>query len=206
MDEVRKTYVEINKKVFRLRDGELREIQQKYGAVYKKSLGVPLISLEDIASEYKASHEVAKLLWDFGGREQTLLAAMLEEPQKINVEMLAPYLVKAITSEFYEQITFRLLRKLQNPEEIIRKWLKMEAEALHIYAILLLGYSPFVVDESIINLIQNSSIPKHSYKEKVVYRVLLKVGLFSESNKELLRKVLKDKEEYQDLLGELSEF
>lgn len=206
MDKARKTYIEINKKVFHLRDGELREIQQKYGVTYKKSLGVPLVSLENIASEYQPSHEVAKLLWSFGGREQTLLAAMLEEPDKITDDILVPYLLEAQTTELYEQITFRLLRKLPNPKEIINKWLKTESEVLHIYAILLLGYTPSTADEHIIHLIQNVSITQNSYKAKVVYRSLLKVGLTTEKNKELLLKILENDKKFEDLLIELAMF
>ncbi len=74
MDEIRQKYITINKQIFNLRDGEVLQMQQEYGAKHKKSLGVPIIALENLARKHKASHDVAKLLWEFGGREQTIVS------------------------------------------------------------------------------------------------------------------------------------
>ncbi len=61
MEAIRAKYVEINKRVFNNRDGEILQMQKEYGITYIKSLGVSIVSLENIAKDYEPSHELAKL-------------------------------------------------------------------------------------------------------------------------------------------------
>ncbi len=64
MDTIRAKYVEINKRIFNNRDGEILQMQKEYGTTYTKSLGVSILSLENIAKDYEASHQLAGRVGD----------------------------------------------------------------------------------------------------------------------------------------------
>lgn len=206
MDTVRQQYIAINKRIFNQRDGELREIQQEYGAIYKKSLGVPIVSLQNIASDYECSHELAKLLWAFGGREQTLLAAMLDEPEKLTKTQLESYLCHTHTPELWEQITRQLLRRLPHAKDCIESWLAQQDETLHIFAVLALGHLPELFSDKILQSVMNLPVKESSYLQKCLRRVLLKVGIKNKPAYQLMKQHLKMHSCYPSLLEEIANF
>ncbi len=206
MDTTREQFTAINRRIFNLRDGEVLQIQKEYGATYKKSMGVAIISLENIAKDYAPSHDLAKLFWEFNGREQTLMAGMLEEPEKVNIQELESYLLKTHTPEFWEQLTKMLIRKLPNLANLISLWLESQNEILCTYAILALGYCPDVFSVTILEKILALEITKDSYLDKCIYRVLLKVGIRNDVNFETLASNKSFQEKYVNLYEELKDF
>lgn len=206
MDLIRQQYTEINKRIFNHRDGEIREMQKEYGANYQKSFGVAIVSLQTIAADYETSHELAKLLWEFGGREQTIVAAMLEEPGKVKIEELENYLLKTNTPELWEQITRQLLRKLPDIESNIERWFALEEDILHIFAILSLGYLPHLFSENLFQSIMFLEVKDGSYLQRCLHRVLLKIGIRSQEAYDIMRKHLKMRSYHSSLLEEISEF
>ncbi len=206
MDEIRQTYIKINKHIFNLRDGEVLQMQQEYGAKHKKSLGVPIIALENLAKEYKASHKVAKLLWEFGGREQTIVAAMLEEPEKVHLKELETYLLHTHTPELWEQLTRQLLRCLPSIAEYIKEWLSREEEVLHIFAILSLGYLPDIFSEELLQQLMQIEAKEGTYLYKCLQRVLLKIGIRDEAAFLLMKQNAKMYTRYAAILADIETF
>ncbi len=206
MDEIRQTYIKINKHIFNLRDGEVLQMQQEYGAKHKKSLGVPIIALENLAKEYEASHEVAKLLWEFGGREQTIVAAMLEEPEKVKLKELENYLLQTHTPELWEQLTRQLLRRLPFIAQYIKEWLSREEEVLHIFAILSLGYLPDIFSEELLRQIMQLKVKDETYLYKCLQRVLLKIGIRNEGAFLLMKQNVKLCSCYPTILADIADF
>ncbi len=206
VDEIRQQFSKINKRIFNQRDGEILRIQKEYGTTYKKSMGVAIISLENIAKDYTQSHELAKLFWEFNGREQTIMAAMLEEPEKIIVSELEKYLSNTNTPELWEQITKILIRKLPNLAALISKWLKSKNEILQTYAILALGYFPNLFSTEILDKVLSISTKKDSYLHKCINRILLKIGVGDIAAFELLKKNQSFQEKYADLYTEIAAF
>lgn len=206
MDKVRQQYIEINKRIFNHRDGQLHEIQQEYGTVYKKSLGVPIVSLQNIAADYKCSHELAKLLWEFGGREQTIIAAILEEPEKVEVGQLELYLLQAHTPELWEQITRQLLRRLPQIADFVNNWLERKNEVLHVFAILSLGYLPKMFSAELLQKMMSIELKQGGYLQKCLQRVILKIGIRDKEAFEIMRKNIKMRSCYAYILDEVSNF
>ncbi|PVX51831.1 hypothetical protein C7377_0120 [Balneicella halophila] len=206
MKPLRELFTEINKRIFNHRDGEIREMHKEYGATYKKSLGVPIVFLESIASDYAPSHELARLFWEFGGREQTIMAAMLEEPDKVEVKELEANILVANTPELWEQITRQLLRRLPDIDSYIHRWLNDDEEVLHIFAILSLGYLPNLFSTHILQSIMRIEVRKGSYLEKCMQRVLLKVGVRDKKVYQMMNQNLKMRTAYASLLQEIADF
>ncbi len=181
-------------------------MQQEYGAKHKKSLGVSVISLENLAKEYEASHEVAKLLWEFGGREQTIVAAMLEEPEKVELAELETYLLQTHTPELWEQLARQLLRRLPFIEEYIKEWLSREEEVLHIFALLSLGYLPDIFSEELLRQTMQLEVKDGSYLYKCLQRVLLKIGIRDEATFLLMKQNVKFRSCYPTVLADIADF
>ncbi len=206
MDEIRQKYITINKQIFNLRDGEVLQMQQEYGAKHKKSLGVPIIALENLARKHKASHDVAKLLWEFGGREQAIVAAILEEPEKVELKELENYLLQTHTPELWEQLTRQLLRRLPFISNYITDWLNSKEEVLHIFAVLSLGYLPDIFSEKLLQQIMQLQIKEGSYLYKCVQRVFLKIGIRNESAFLLMKQNVKMRSYYANILEDIASF
>ncbi len=206
MDTIRAKYIEINKRIFNNRDGEILQMQKEYGAIYTKSLGVSVLSLENIAKDYEPSHQLAQLLWAFGGREQTLVAAMLEEPKKVVPKELETQLLKMETAELWEQVAKHLLRRLPNIEEYINAWLESKEERLHIFAMLSLNYFPDKFSKDLLEKIMQIEVKEGSYLQKCMQRVLLKIGARAEQFYALLRENSKMQRNYKSLLDEIALF
>ncbi len=206
MDEIRQQFTQINKRIFNQRDGEIFRIQKEYGTTYKKSMGVAIISLENIAKDCTPSHELAKLFWEFNGREQTIMAAMLEEPEMLTVSELEKYLVQTSTPELWEQITKILLRKLPNPAVLITNWLESKNEILNTYAMLTLGYFPNLFSAEILDNILAIPIKKDSYLHKCTNRILLKIGVGNAAAFELLKTNQPFQKKFADLYKEIADF
>ncbi|MBS9767664.1 MAG: DNA alkylation repair protein [Flavobacteriaceae bacterium] len=206
MDKIRQKFTEINRRIFNLRDGEILQQQKEYGTIYKKSFGVAMVSLENIAKDYEPSHELAKLLWEFGGREQTLIASMLEEPEKVNLQELENYLLKTETTEAWEKITQKLVRKLPEIEKLISQWLGQKEEVLQIYAVLSLGYLPHLFTEEILQKMMLLEITENSYLEKCMQRILLKIGIRDEKVLLLLKENTIMQTKYSAVLDEIVAF
>lgn len=206
MDDLRQKFISINKRIFNHRDGEVRAMQREYGVVYDKSLGVSIVALQTIASDYDASHELAKMLWEFGGREQTLMAAILEEPEKVDKKELEGCLLRVKTPELWEQITRQLLQRLPEVESYLKDWFSSSEEGLHIFGVLTLGYHPDIFSEKLLQLLMNLDVSEQSYLSKCMQRVLLKVGIRNESAYQLMKKHLKVRASYSSLLEEMTYF
>ncbi len=192
MDTIRAKYIEINKRIFNNRDGEILQMQKEYGAIYTKSLGVSVLSLENIAKDYEPSHQLAQLLWAFGGREQTL--------------ELETQLLKMETAELWEQVAKHLLRRLPNIEEYINAWLESKEERLHIFAMLSLNYFPDKFSKDLLEKIMQIEVKEGSYLQKCMQRVLLKIGARAEQFYALLRENSKMQRNYKSLLDEIALF
>lgn len=123
MNQAKKQFIEINKRIFGLRDGLTLDKQKEYGMSYQKSLGLPIVSLREIAKDYATSHELATLLWQFGGREQLIMSTLLDDPNLLTLDLLEERLSQIPTKEILEQFAGNLLIRLENPLELFTTWI-----------------------------------------------------------------------------------
>src|SRR6185503_20860588 len=59
------------------------EMSTRYGIVSAKAFGVPVGKIQELAKRFGRNHELAAALWATGWYEARMLAAFIDEPQRV---------------------------------------------------------------------------------------------------------------------------
>ena len=70
-----------------LADPEVKASQERFGIQVGRSLGISLYTLRDLAKGIH-DHQLALGLWDTGIHEARMLAAMIDEPEKVTLQQM----------------------------------------------------------------------------------------------------------------------
>lgn len=65
-----------------------REGMSRYGITAKKSFGVTVAQLKEIARQFPRSHELALALWESGWYEARMLATMVDDPRDVTPQQM----------------------------------------------------------------------------------------------------------------------
>jgi 3-methyladenine DNA glycosylase AlkD len=100
----------------------------RYGMAVEKRLGVSIPELRLLAKELGKDHELALELWKTGIDEARILAAMIDNPQKLTEEQMEDW-VKDINSwDVCDQVCMNLFEKSPLAWKKIRDWSDREEE------------------------------------------------------------------------------
>jgi len=83
-----KNYQSLLSKIKLLRNGDIADAMKRTGIEYKMNWGVSLVILRQMAKEFEPDHLLALKLWNKQWRETSILATLLDEPQKISEEQM----------------------------------------------------------------------------------------------------------------------
>lgn len=83
-----KNYQALLSKVKLLRNGDIADAMKRTGIEYKMNWGVSLVILRQMAKEFEPNHLLALKLWNKQWRETSILATLLDEPQKVSEEQM----------------------------------------------------------------------------------------------------------------------
>ena len=87
------------------------EGMSRYGMVAEKRLGVSVPDMRKIAKEVGKDHRLALQLWKTGIAEARIVAAMVDEPEKVTEEQMEDW-VKDINSwDICDQVCMNLFEK-----------------------------------------------------------------------------------------------
>lgn len=106
-----KIYQEILKKLKLLQSGPVSESMIQRGVVYKLNLGASVISLRQLAEEYKPDHLLALKLWNKQWRETMILATLLEKPGEITENQMDFWAKQIRQTEIAEQAAMNLFAR-----------------------------------------------------------------------------------------------
>ncbi len=100
----------------------------KYGMVVEQRLGVSIPDLRKMAKDIGKDHTLALELWKTGIAEAGILAAMVDDPDKLTEEQMEDW-VKGINSwDVCDQICMNLFEKSQLAWKKIADWSEREEE------------------------------------------------------------------------------
>ncbi len=137
--DIEAKYQQILKRIKQLRNGETHDDMKQLGLVYQKALGANVIELRKLANLYDKNHLLANKLWCAGFRETKIVASLLEEPTKVNLEQTERWLSEIDTNEMLEQLTFNLWVYLPKKEHVFEQWLKSDDRKKKLSAIMGIG-------------------------------------------------------------------
>jgi 3-methyladenine DNA glycosylase AlkD len=100
----------------------------KYGMTVEQRLGVSVPDMRKLAKEIGRDHELALGLWRTGIAEARILAAMIDDPDKLTEEQMEDW-VKGINSwDVCDQVCMNLFEKNQLAWKKIVDWSEREEE------------------------------------------------------------------------------
>jgi len=100
----------------------------RYGMTVEKRLGVSIPELRLLAKEIGKDHKLSLELWKTGIDEAKILAAMVDDPQKLTEEQMEDW-VKDINSwDVCDQVCMNLFEKSSLAWKKIRDWANREEE------------------------------------------------------------------------------
>jgi 3-methyladenine DNA glycosylase AlkD len=100
----------------------------RFGIVIERRLGVSIPELRKMAKELGKDHKLAINLWKTGIPEARILAAMIDEPEKVTENQMEDW-VKDINSwDVCDQVCMNLFEKTPLAWKKIRDWSKREEE------------------------------------------------------------------------------
>lgn len=100
----------------------------RFGIVIERRLGVSIPELRKMAKELGKDHKLALNLWKTGIPEARILAAMIDEPEKVTEKQMEDW-VKDINSwDVCDQVCMNLFEKTPLAWKKIHDWSKREEE------------------------------------------------------------------------------
>jgi hypothetical protein len=106
-----RAYQEILRKVKLLKNGETSNSMTQRGVIYKMNLGASVVSLRQLADNYKPDHLLALKLWNKQWRESMIMATLLEKPEEVTENQMDFWVSQIQHAEIAEQAAMNLFSK-----------------------------------------------------------------------------------------------
>jgi len=138
--EIDKTINQLTSRIWKLRDGDIREQMERAGASYKKNWGVSVVHLKHIASGLDRNQELARRLWFREIRETMILATMLADVEQMSLDELNEWGDMLPAPELAEQMGRYLLSDPRNGESLLIGWIEKGNQYKRLAATMAVGW------------------------------------------------------------------
>jgi 3-methyladenine DNA glycosylase AlkD len=155
----------------------------RYGMVADRRLGVSVPDMRKIAKEYRKDHKLALELWKTGISEARIVAAMIDDPEKLTERQMEEW-VKDINSwDICDQVCMNLFEKTPLAWKKILDWSEREEEFVKRTAFALTAclawHNKEAEDEKFIKLfpeIKRGATDERNFVKKAVNWALRNIG------------------------------
>jgi len=155
----------------------------RYGMVAERRLGVSVPDMRKIAKELGKDHKLALELWKTGIPEARIVAALIDEPEKLTEKQMEDW-VKGINSwDVCDQVCMNLFEKTPLAWKKILDWSKREEEFVKRTAFALIAclawHDKEAEDEKFIKLfpvIKRGATDERNFVKKAVNWALRNIG------------------------------
>lgn len=148
--QVETVFQEILKKIKTLQNGSTAASMKSRGLMYKVNYGASIVSLRNLAAGYKPNHLLAFKLWNKQWRETMIMAALLEEPEKVTENQMDFWVKSFPTVEIAEQAVMNLFAKTNFAFEKAYSYCLGKKQTIKITGLLMIGRLA-MADESILD-------------------------------------------------------
>jgi 3-methyladenine DNA glycosylase AlkD len=171
----------------------------RYGIAVEKRLGVSVPDLRKLAKELGQDHELALKLWKTGIAEAKIIAAMIDDPQKLTEEQMEDW-VKDINSwDICDQVCMNFFEKTPLAWKKINDWSNREEEFVKRTAFSLIAclawHDKKAEDEKLIELfpvIIRGATDERNFVKKAVNWALRNIGKRNQNLNKAAIKVAKE--------------
>lgn len=175
------------------------EEMARYGMVAEQRLGVSIPDMRKMAKELGKNHKLALELWKTGIPESKILAAMIDEPEKLTEKQMEDW-VKGINSwDVCDQVCMNLFEKTPLAWKKIHDWSQRKEEFVKRTAFALIAclawHNKEAEDEKFIKLfpvIKRGATDERNYVKKAVNWALRNIGKRNPNLNEAVIKAAKE--------------
>jgi 3-methyladenine DNA glycosylase AlkD len=100
----------------------------RFGIPSGKAFGVPMNRIQALAKELSKSHELALALWDSNRYEARLLAAYVDEPERVTALQMDRWRRGFDNWGIVDTLCFVLFDRTRDAWKMVAKWAKLEDE------------------------------------------------------------------------------
>ena len=155
----------------------------RYGMVAERRLGVSVPEMRRIAKEVGKDHGLALGLWETGIPEARIVAAMVDEPEKLTEEQMEDWVKDFNSWDVCDQVCMNLFEKTPLAWKKILDWSEREEEFVKRTAFTLIAclawHDKKAEDEKFIRLfpvIMRGATDERNYVKKAVNWALRNIG------------------------------
>jgi len=159
------------------------EGMSRYGMAVEQRLGVSIPELRKLAKELGQDHKLALKLWKTGIAESKILAAMIDDPNKLTEEQLEDWVKDIDSWDVCDQVCMNLFEKTPLAWKKIIDWSSREEEFVKRTAFSLIAclawHDKKASDEKLINLlpvIMRGATDERNFVKKAVNWALRNIG------------------------------
>ena len=171
------------------KNGETVEQMKMLGLNYKINWGASILSLREIAAQYKPNHLLALKLWNKQWRETMILAAMLDVPAEVTEEQMDYWTKSLETAEIAEVLNTYLWSKTKFAFVKSLEWCRGKKHLVRFAGLNLMGRLAIAQKSAIDELFEPffdvlSPLAKDPKLKQVFYRSFILLGMKSKSMNE----------------------
>ena len=159
------------------------EGMSRYGMAVEQRLGVSIPELRKLAKELGQDHKLALKLWKTGIAESKILAAMIDDPNKLTEEQLEDWVKDIDSWDVCDQVCMNLFEKTPLAWKKIIDWSSREEEFVKRTAFSLIAclawHDKKASDEKLIELlpvIMREATDERNFVKKAVNWALRNIG------------------------------
>lgn len=138
-EKVHQQLKEIKRSFHSVMNGPIAQSMRDKGTDYKINWGVPLITLQQMASTYEKDYELSMELWKEDIRECKVMATLLMPYNKMSEEIVDIWMEQISTQELAEVFTFNLVQHLSYAPQLAYKWIASQQYIRQIAGYTLVG-------------------------------------------------------------------
>jgi len=112
----------------RLADKKTLHGMARYGLPSDKAFGVPVGKIQKLAKQLGRSHELAAALWETGGYEARMLAAYVDEPERVTPQQMEQWCAEFDNWGIVDTVCFVLFDRSPHAWSKVGPWSKRKDE------------------------------------------------------------------------------
>ena len=192
-------YNQIMKKLKSLENPKNVEGMARFGINPDKNLGISVTTLRGVAREIGKDHDLAMQLWDSGIHDARMLAAHIDEPEKVTEEQMDKWALDFNSWDVCDNACGHLFDKTKHGYKKAFEWTKRDEEFVKRAGFAIMAWAAVhdkkrddKIFEDFLNEIKRESTDERNYVKKAANWALRNIG---KRNKNMNEKAIKMAEE-----------
>lgn len=100
----------------------------RFGINTEQAFGVSMAAMSDLVKRYRRRHELAQALWETGRHEARILAALIDEPERVTRRQMDAWAAAFDSWDICDQACMKLFARTPFVPERVAKWARDRRE------------------------------------------------------------------------------